>query len=427
MKSGALNLLRMCMVLAAFIFAGGLFAQESNAADCREIAVAVNATVTFEPEDINFRGMTFDNNTVADDSLGVISYVLYESSTGKRKAQITGIQAGTVAMTITYLDGSGKEKTQAMHIHVTDPTVGPFEEVFVVGRTYFPTVTGIAGCSSMHIASQDSAIVKTDYDDRSVPTFIPCGLGAVKIAVVVDGRTYVQPVISINPMLSTDYLIIEKKETSGLTVDGIPPTMQVTYRSSNRKVATVSEDGVITGKKNGECVVTASVHVSEDEVIKLKCNVTIGTRKSVLAVRAAEAVLGAKYSQERRMQKGYYDCSSLIWRSYREAGYPLGSEDYAPVAADIAKKLEKEWTVVSRKYVEPALLEPGDLIFYKSSSNNDRYKSIGHVAMYYGSYYPDGEEGANRGRIIHANHGVELTEYSSFRKSKIVLILRSGK
>lgn len=404
-----------------------MHADSAYAANYREIAVAVDATVTFDPKDITLREFTFDREAiVTDDVRGASSFVMYEFSKGKRTVEITGKKAGTSVAVITYLDAKGKEKKQTLYIRVTDPKVEEFETYMVRGRKYIPSYSGTATCSSIYIAAQNTDIIKTECTDNQEDCFVPVGLGAVKIAVVIDGRQYIQTVKAINPGIESDYIIIEKKGTHQLSVDGIPPSQKVVYKSSNKKVASVSKDGVITGKKNGDCHITVKVYVSDTDIIKLTCNVTVGTKKSVLAVKEAEKVLGATYSQEKRMQKGYYDCSSLVWRSYKEAGLPLDEAEYAPVAADIARELEDKWTVVAKQYVAPDDLEPGDLIFYRSDETNDRYKSIGHVAMYYGSFYP-GSGAENKGRIIHANRGVELTEYSTFRTNKIVLILRSKK
>ena len=69
--------------------------------------------------------------------------------------------------------------------------------------------------------------------------------------------------------------------------------------------------------------------------VTLWCAVTVG--KNATAVKAAQAAYshrGAQYSQELRMKPGYYDCSSLVWRSYNEVGVNLAGATYAPTAAE---------------------------------------------------------------------------------------------
>lgn len=42
-----------------------------------------------------------------------------------------------------------------------------------------------------------------------------------------------------------------------------------------------------------------------------------------------------KTSQPKRMQEKFYDCSSLVWKSYHKNGVNFGMAYYAPVAADM--------------------------------------------------------------------------------------------
>ena len=107
------------------------------------------------------------------------------------------------------------------------------------------------------------------------------------------------------------------------------------------------------------------------------------------------------YSQARRMENGYYDCSSLVFRAYgRDTGLLGGIPSYAPSAAAMAYYLERTGKGISQQGLDASQLLPGDLIFYGSASSpNGRYKNIYHVSMYYGDgyrlenplryYYPD--------------------------------------
>ena len=53
-----------------------------------------------------------------------------------------------------------------------------------------------------------------------------------------------------------------------------------------------------------------------------------------------------KTSQPKRMQEKFYDCSSLVWKSYHKNGVNFGMAYYAPVAADMGK-----WCVQHKKLV----------------------------------------------------------------------------
>lgn len=401
----------------------------AHAEEAYEIAVAVGGTVAFKPTDFTLRTFKFDNESeIPQEERGAVKYVMYENTAGARSIEFTGIRKGLSKGVITGYDKSGKKCTRTVNIYTTEPSLEPFEGYMVGGRAYKPSFKGTVSCSSYHLISQDTSVIAETTDKKGMPVFAPKSDGTTRIAVVVDGKTIISTASAVVPVLNMSEVLVGKKSKVTLEVSGIPSDMKVVYKSSDKTIAKVSADGVITGKSNGECTVTAKVYVAEKDVIKLKCQVTVGTKKSVAAVKAARKVLGAKYSQELRMREGYYDCSSLVWRCYKEAGLPISDDEYAPVAADIAKILEKKWQVVGYRYVEPDMLEVGDLIFYYNDDSDDRYRKISHVAMYYGNYCGDSANPEkNTGMIIHANNGVELTEYSTFRKSKIVLILRSGK
>lgn len=74
----------------------------------------------------------------------------------------------------------------------------------------------------------------------------------------------------------------------------------------------------------------------------------------------------------------YYDCSSLAYYSWKDAGVDI-SYGGATTAAAEAQGLDEAGKTVS--FDE---LQPGDLIFYSFTSNG-RYKNISHVAVYVGN------------------------------------------
>lgn len=98
------------------------------------------------------------------------------------------------------------------------------------------------------------------------------------------------------------------------------------------------------------------------------------------AVKNALARLGKPYSQAERDSGDYYDCSSLTYYAYKEAGINLfyhGSN----TAASQGKLLSDRGCEVDYEDIQP-----GDLIFY-SFTRNGRYQNISHVAVYAGNGY----------------------------------------
>ena len=92
------------------------------------------------------------------------------------------------------------------------------------------------------------------------------------------------------------------------------------------------------------------------------------------AARAAQKRLGFPYSQPRRDSGIAYDCSSLVYWAYRDAGVNIDPVN-CHTAANIAEYLEG-----TGRGVDAGDLKAGDLIFY-SFKKNGRYKNISHVAM----------------------------------------------
>ena len=92
------------------------------------------------------------------------------------------------------------------------------------------------------------------------------------------------------------------------------------------------------------------------------------------AARAAQKRLGFPYSQPRRDSGIAYDCSSLVYWAYRDAGVNIDPVN-CHTAASIAEYLEG-----TGRGVDAGDLKAGDLIFY-SFKQNGRYKNISHVAM----------------------------------------------
>lgn len=123
------------------------------------------------------------------------------------------------------------------------------------------------------------------------------------------------------------------------------------------------------------------------------------------AINFAISKIGFPYSQAGRDSGNAYDCSSLVYYAYLNAGLDIKNED-STTAAEIAKKL-----VLGGKSVSANELKEGDLIFY-SNARNGRFHNISHVAIYIGN-----------GQMIEASprKGVK---YSSLRLTSVTDICR---
>ena len=145
--------------------------------------------------------------------------------------------------------------------------------------------------------------------------------------------------------------------------------------------------------------------MTEEEINAVLSKITDSRLKTVCSYALHR--VGYPYSQEKRDSGNYYDCSSLAYYSWKDAGVDI-SHGGATTAAAEAQGLDEAGKTVS--YEE---MQPGDLTFYSFTSNG-RYKNISHVAVYVGD-----------GKVVEAlneNFGVVYRDVASV--GKIVVIGR---
>lgn len=203
-----------------------------------------------------------------------------------------------------------------------------------------------------------------------------------KLTVSIGGKKF-KIKISLKPVkISASSLLLEKGKTKKLKIAGC--SQGITWSSSNKKIATVSKDGVVKGKKIGNVVITAKIGNNP-----IGCAVSI-TTKPLKKVCERATYIGTHwtYSQAKRTQNGYYDCSALVWKAYKEcagvtfgnAGYPGTTRTESAWCRDHGRMIKGGYTY---KKVQKMQLNPGDLVF-KSNSSKDPYNTTYHVEMFTG-------------------------------------------
>ncbi len=116
--------------------------------------------------------------------------------------------------------------------------------------------------------------------------------------------------------------------------------------------------------------------ISEEEIQTLISGITDPTTKK--AVSYALHRVGYPYSQAYRHSGNYYDCSSLVYYAWLDAGVDISY--YGGTTASY----EGHGLSEDGKTVTFDQIQPGDLIFY-SYENNGCFMNISHVAMYVGN------------------------------------------
>lgn len=338
---------------------------------------------------------------------------------------VTPVSAGEVTITASVKKSSGVVIKYKCEFHVTNPVLNITKTNIAQNASITLSLSGTQGSAVWMSSASDAVVV---YSNGTVIPSSPSAtvqalkMGNAVISVAVDGVIKTCEVTVTNPQLKKNFYVTAKGTKQIVNITGTNAQSNITYTSSNKKVATVNSSGVIKAKGTGYSAVTAHV-----DGAALTVSVNVGTKKGAKAVLNAMKAEGATYSQARRMSKGYYDCSSLVWRSYKPTGIVFGDRKYAPVAADEARFCVKHKKTVSKKArTKLNKLLPGDLFFF-SGARNGRYKNIYHVAIYMGqestSYYGSTY---SFGRIIHAS-GTRVSQGYMYNIDNISVIGRPSK
>lgn len=329
--------------------------------------------------------------------------------------KVKGIKEGKATVAMSGYDKDGMYETYTCEVSVYQPVLSSDKITMIAGTEAELTLKGVGAFADVTWSSSDTLVASYFKYGGTVAANTK---GTAVITAEVCGKKLTCEVTVIAPYLEEELFFLAKGKTANIKIKDLPKDCKISYESGDGKVASVSKSGKITAKGSGCTQVSADLGGR-----KLTCHVIVADTKVTKALQAAYDAVGSKYSTSKRMQEGYYDCSSLVWRSYKKAGVSIGSSGYAPTAAEMARYLVNNKKVVSYEMVDADKLKPGDLFFYGGDSS--RYMGISHVAIYCGSYQTQsywpfyGEEGTvDIGIIIEAGsagvavHTTTLNDYS---------------
>lgn len=166
-----------------------------------------------------------------------------------------------------------------------------------------------------------------------------------------------------------------------------------------------SDEGESLDGISGDGVYIQSA-MSDEQIQGVLDSTTFKNGQQNIVIKFALSKVGYPYSQALRTSGKAYDCSSLAYYAWKEAGIDIG----CTTAATQAQKLEKESKIVSSDD-----LQVGDLVYYGGKSNG-RYKGIYHVAIY-----------AGNGKCVEALGAKWGVVYEDLRTNKVVMICRPNK
>jgi len=152
-------------------------------------------------------------------------------------------------------------------------------------------------------------------------------------------------------------------------------------------------DTSVTETDGGEGTGEHYTYLQEDEITGILEKIQDDTGRQI--VEFALSKLGSPYSQEKRHDGVHFDCSSLCYYAYKNAGFDITYEGMTTAAALC------NYCDVNNQAIAYTELQPGDLIFY-SFKKNGRYKDITHVGIYAG----DGkiiDASSSKGYVVYRN------------------------
>lgn len=186
-------------------------------------------------------------------------------------------------------------------------------------------------------------------------------------------------ILSSPKQASYENTILKKGISKKFITSGAPAFLLSQMNSTSNRYLDFKNNTVKAKKATGKITVTMNDGI--DNTTEEFWSVD---QKTYKIIRSAYAIARTKphYSQKKRTQKKYVDCSTFAWRTYKKAGLTLGNKKYAPTAADDAKWLKKHALLMKGTSKNLKRMRPGDLLFFSTGGKNHRFMNINHVAVY---------------------------------------------
>lgn len=234
--------------------------------------------------------------------------------------------------------------------------------------------------ADISIVSSNKDMKVAAYLEKNVLTIDVYNTGISILTVDINGKKFNLDVNVIDNEISSTSVVLAEGGSHQLKIRG-EGAGKIEWSSENTDIAEVDINGKVTGRTKGNTLITAKVN---GKIFGCVVSVTSQIRKNVVEWARAYS-LKSKYSQSRRMEEGYYDCSSLAWRAYNKFGFNIMNTNYAPTAAAMGQFYDKRGMIVegglSDENINKMVFEPGDLFFMEGAANNGRYRNIYHVEV----------------------------------------------
>ena len=233
------------------------------------------------------------------------------SSSGK----VTGVKSGVVTITCTS-NATGLSATCT----VTVGTITLNKSSVTVNQGKTVTLT-----PTVYPTTLEDQTVKWQSSDKSVATVTSAGkVKGVKPGVATitctsnaTGLSTTCTVTVPGVVLDQTEVVVKKKNTLTLTPTFYPETLEdksVTWKSSDKEVATVSADGVVKGVKSGVVTITCTSNATG---AKATCKVTVGT--ITLSKSSATIIVGKTLKLTSTVYPTTLEDQSVTWKSSKKS------------------------------------------------------------------------------------------------------------
>ena len=306
-------------------------------------------------------------------------------------AEAKTLKKGNTKVSATVKYKNGKVVTYTSKVYVTDPQINTKHLILSstgYNKDQYISFKGLSKYSKVQwVGVNEEKLYFTPYHSEAKFHGKTAGKGEFKVQV--DGKTYKVTYQVFTPTWGKITSVLAKDKTTQIKIGGLGD-IKPEFVSRNTKVATVDKDGVITGKKGGVTYVDIKIGSYR---YSYRVEVAAKGIKTIIN-RANYIVNNWKYNQGKRMKKGYYDCSSLVWKGYKayhNYNTRLGSSNYALTAAGLFDYLNEKGQIKYYGYLAYNYMNPGDLIFYGDYDSAVQYSTPGrtldiyHVSMYAGN------------------------------------------
>ena len=255
-------------------------------------------------------------------------------------------------------------------IRVTNPTLSRLTFAVADLKCIYVPIEGTVAESSAYLENPEGKYSfiniwepKESGEDKIILKIYGYGIGTDTYKLKVDGVEFKITVISSEPELKEEIAVLKKGKKQFHIKNANKKYSVVTYKVDNPKIASVSSKGVVKAKKIGTTYVTINVNGKE-----MIAPIVVQKGKMYTVVKYAANQIGkAKYSQAKRMKKGYYDCSSLVWRSYNAAGINIGNTKWALNSDGFANYYyKKKGHFVGTHFKNTKKLKCGDILIWGS-------------------------------------------------------------